>query len=71
MVFSGHAIVDGRFTGPVCERRVQAACLVSGRSGANRRIGGKMAKVSRESRGGAVAWPAHRRILVLLTPIPT
>jgi len=31
------------------------ASLVSGRSGANRRIGGKMAKVSRESRGGAVA----------------
>lgn len=29
-----------------------------------------MAKVSRESRGGAAARPAHRRILVLLAPIP-
>lgn len=48
----------------------QAASPVSGRSGANRRIGGKMAKVSRESRGGAAARPAHRRILVLLAPIP-
>lgn len=48
----------------------QAASPVSGRSGANRRIGGKMAKVSRESRGGAAARPAHRRILVLLASIP-
>ena len=46
--------MDGGFSGAVCERGIQATSLVSGRSGANRRIGGKMAKVSREIRGAAL-----------------
>lgn len=43
-----------RHDGATSFASVQPASPVSGRSGANRRIGGKMAKVSRESRGAAL-----------------
>lgn len=59
-----------RHDGATSFASVQPASPVSGRSGANRRIGGKMAKVSRESRGAALRpdQPTVRRILVLLAP---